>query len=595
MILKAIKLRFRRHLRIQKRQVEELGAQAEQQLERNFIKRLERLAPVKGFVASWMLLLVLLGGCVIGQMRGLSAFYQDITPPAGGTYTEGVLGPFTNANPIYASGLANAAVSRLLFSGLLTYDEENKLVGDLAESWTVDARETSYLVKLRPGLTWHDGKPLTSADVLFTYQVIQNPDAQSPLGSSWRGIEVSAPDPLTVKFILPGALSAFPQSLTNGIIPKHILDTDTGLSALRTSQFNTSQPVGSGPFRFSALEVLGSAADTREERIALTAFDKYHLGKPKLDSFVIRTFRSEQRLVDSFKDQEINAMVGLTRLPADVNASAVRQYGLPLTAQVMTFFKTSEGLLADKAIRHALLYATDRKAILNEVGYPTRPVTQPFLMNQKGYFNPDYSQGSFDLAEAKRQLDKAGWRVGKDGVRYKGKTPLSFNLVAQDSAEYAAVARTLAAQWRAAGVDVELIMRDSDEFQAALAGHSYDALLYGISVGADPDVFVYWHSTQADIRAANRLNFSEWSSGAADVALESGRTRSGKDLRIIKYEPFMRAWRDDVPAVGLYQPRFFYVTRSTVYGLNERVINADVERFKNVHNWMIRTVRVSQE
>lgn len=593
MILKAAKLRFRRSLRMQKRQVEELGMQAEQHLERNFFKRLERLGAVKGFVASWVLLLGLLAGCVIAQMRGLSAYYQDISPAPGGVYTEGVLGQFTNANPIYATGVADTTVAELVFSGLLTYDDNNNIVGDLAESWTLDDRETTYTVKLRPGLTWHDGKPLTADDVVFTYHVIQNPDAQSPLGNSWRGITVKAIDPRTVQFTLPSALSAFPQSLTNGIIPKHILEGIT-MAGLRTAPFNTSQLVGSGPFSFKALEVNGKSTETREERIALAPFEQYHHGKPKLDSFVVRTFRSQDRLIASYKDQEINAIVGLARLPEELeNTKNLYAYSLPMTAQVMSFFKTSQGVLKDPSVRQALVRATDTQAILQDLGYPTRPVTQPFLMGQLGY-NPAYSQAGFNLKEAESRLHKAGWRPGKDGIRQKNGQPLAFNLVAQDSAEYASVAKILADQWRKVGANVELILRDSDEFQAALAGHSYDALLYGISIGPDPDVFVYWDSTQFDARSP-KLNFSEYNSSMADTALESGRTRSDRALRVIKYEPFLRAWRDDAPAVGLYQPRFFYVTRGAVYGLSERIINTDVDRFKNVHNWMIRTVRVSQQ
>src|SRR5688572_28820552 len=93
---RAIKLRFRRQLRLQKRQVEELGAQAEQRLEDDFFKRLERLGVVKRFVSSWLLLVILLIGVVVAQIRGLSGYYQVLAAAPGGTYTEGVLGAFTN-------------------------------------------------------------------------------------------------------------------------------------------------------------------------------------------------------------------------------------------------------------------------------------------------------------------------------------------------------------------------------------------------------------------------------------------------------------------------------------------------------------------
>ncbi|HSX32185.1 MAG TPA: ABC transporter substrate-binding protein, partial [Candidatus Saccharimonadales bacterium] len=301
---RAIKLRVRRSLRLQRRQVEELSVQTGQRIEDDFFKRLERLGAVRRFIVAWITAIVLLIGCTVTQMRGLSAYYQELGPAPGGTYTEGVLGAFTNANPIYATDLADTTVSRLLFSGLVKYDNKNNLVGDLAESWTADARGINYTFTLRPDLRWHDGRPLTADDVVFTYQVIQNPDARSPLFSSFRDIVVAAPNDHTVTFALPGPLASFPYSLTNGIVPKHILGS-TPMLDMRSVSFNSTQPVGSGPFMWQALELSGGSADTREERIGLKAYDRYHFGKPKLNSFVIRTFRNPDHLISSFKKQEV--------------------------------------------------------------------------------------------------------------------------------------------------------------------------------------------------------------------------------------------------------------------------------------------------
>lgn len=587
MITRAFKLRFRRRLRMRKLQVEELGQQAEQQLERNFFRRLERLADVRRFVVSWLALLLLLGGAVIAQVRGLGAYYQVPQPVAGGTYTEGILGAFTNANPLYATGSVDVAVSKLLFASLLTYDEKNNLVGDLAESVVPDERGTTYTVKLKPGLSWHDGKPLTAHDVVFTYQVIQNPDAQSPLRSSWQGITVKASDHLTVTFTLPNQLSAFPYSLTNGIVPQHIL-ADKSMKALRTLTFNSSEPVGAGPFKFNALEVSAGAANNREERIALEPFSDYHAGKPKIDRFVIHSFRDESRLVDSFKNSEIDAMAGLTAVPPELqeNGSA-RVYNLPLTAAVMTFFKVSEGILSDTKVRQALVSATHVETIIKQLGYPAVPVREPLLLTQTGY-NPLYAQFGYDAQVARNTLEAQGWKVGKDGIRFKDGKPLTFNLVAQDNSEYAIVSAELQRQWREVGVDVQVVLQSGTDFQTTLSSHGYDALLYGISIGKDPDVYVYWDSRQADPRSESRLNFSEWRSAIADDALQAGRTRADANLRAIKYQPFLQAWRDEAPALGMYQPRSLYITRLKVYGLSEHPINAEVERFTNVHNWMIR-------
>jgi peptide/nickel transport system substrate-binding protein len=592
---RALRLRFRRRLRLQKRQVEELGAQAERRLENDFFKRLERLGRVRRFIVSWILLVVLLIGTVAAQSRSLSGYYQASLPAPGGTYTEGVLGAFTNANPIYATDLADTTVSELLFAGLLTFNEQNQLAGDLAESFAVDAVGTTYTVRLRPGLTWHDGQPLTSDDVLFTYQVIQNPDARSPLYGSWKDIAVKAVDPLTVTFTLPNTLAPFPYSLTTGIVPRHILG-DTAMLDMRSVPFNSVHPVGAGPFKWQAIELSGGTADRRQETIALAAFDKFHAGEPKLNNFVIRTFRSPEQLLKSFEAQEVTAIAGLTQVPLTLQGDGgVRVYNLPLTAAVMTFFRTQNGLLANSKIRQALVQGADTGKLISTLQYPTRPVRGPLLLGQQAY-DARFQQAAYNFQAAAKLLDDDGWKAdpAKDGQRYKDGQPLSFSLHFLNSSEYTSVARQLAQQWRILGVDVKLEAEIEADFQAILASapsgneFSYDALLYGISIGPDPDVYVYWHSSQTDALSPVRLNFSEYKSSMADDALVAGRTRLDPALRAAKYQPFLQAWQADAPALSLYQPRFLYITHGAVHGLNESTVNSDVGRFKNVHNWQIR-------
>jgi peptide/nickel transport system substrate-binding protein len=590
---RALKLRFRRRLRLQKRQVEELSAQAEQRLEDDFFKRLERLGAVRRFVTAWVLLVALLVGVVVAQTRSLSGYYQVQAPAPGGTYTEGMLGAFTNANPIYATDSVDSTVSELVFAGLLTYSQDNELVGDLAESWTVDAAGTTYAVKLRPNLTWHDGDKLTASDVVFTYQVIQNPDARSPLYSSWTGIKIAAVDELTVTFTLPNPLAAFPYSLTTGIVPQHILG-GVSMSNMRSLSFNSTQPIGAGPFRWQAIEITGQSAETREEKIALRAFDGYHAGKPKLNGFVVRTFRDADRLIKSFQEQEVTSIAGLTQVPSQLQRDGVvRIYNLPLTAAVMTFFRTQESVLASTKLRQALIAGADTKSIMDSLQYPTRPVRQALLTDQLAY-DPRFRQLPYDPVLAAKLLEEDGWTVGQDGMRFKGDVPLTFNLFYLDNPEYAGVAKLLAKQWRTLGANVQLTPQTEADFRAILSSApspgslGYDALLYGVSIGVDPDVYVYWHGSQIDLRSPVRLNFSQYHSVAADAALEAGRTRLDPALRAVKYQPFLQSWQADAPAMGLYQPRFLYITRGAVNGLEESPINTDIGRLRNVHDWQIR-------
>lgn len=586
------KVRLRRGLQRRQQQAAELGTQAEAEMERLFFRRLAHLGDVRRFVISWLSVLVLLSGVVLAQTSALEPYYTRRVPASGGTYTEGTLGSFTNANPLYASGDVDSTVARLVFAGLLQYDERNQLVGQLAKEWSVDARGITYTVKLKPGLKWHDDKPLTSADVVFTYQTIQNPDAKSPLFSSWKDIKVQAVDPVTVVFTLPNALTAFPTSLVNGIVPKHLL-ADVPPSQLRSAEFNTLKPVGAGPFMWHTIEVRGDTPQTREEQIALVANPNYVNGTPKIDQFVVRSFHDEGSLTDSFKRGELQAMVGLeTRSDELKDQEELREFSFSLNGAVMAFFKTTSGALGDIKVRQALVKATNQPQILQGLGYEVTPVRQPLLESQVGY-DKTLSQFNFNLEEANALLESAGWVRGPDGRRQKDGKPLSFRLLAQTSAAAVHTTKQLHDQWRKVGVDAQIILQSASDLQTAVTYHNYDALLYGISIGADPDVFAYWHSSQANITSSSRLNLSEYSSQTADRALEAGRTRDDTAVRATKYKPFLEAWRLDAPAVALYQPRFLYLAQGHINGLTARKLNIPTDRFSNVQNWTIRQTKAS--
>lgn len=556
--------------------------------------RFSRLTRVRRFVLGWVALVVLLISGLVGQNIALSGYYQTLQSVPGGIYKEGVLGEFSNANPIFANSNVDASVSRLLFSGLLKTDGSGALVGDLAQNYEVDTKGLVYTVHLRPGLTWHDGKPLTSADVLYTYQTIQNPDAQSPLESNWKDITVAAPDPKTVTFTLSSPLASFATNLTNGIVPQHVLGS-VAAADLRSSDFNTVQPVGSGPFRWSAIQVVDSTSHDAEQQIALLPFDGYIGGKPKLDEFVVHAYESSAHMQQALSDRQLTAAQGFDTAPAQfAKEPGIVKHNYSLRAANMVFFKTSSGILAEKAVRNALVQAADVPTIVSKLGYPARLVREPFLNGQLGY-DKAYAQPGFDLAAAQKSLDAAGWKLGSKGMREKDGRPLQFNLSAADTSENKLVTSQLQQQWQALGARLQVQMQPPNDFQNTLTYHNYDALLYSISIGTDPDVFVYWDSAQADVRSTNRLNLSEYKSSAADASLEAGRTRIDPEVRAFKYKQFLQAWQQDAPALGLYQPRMLYLTRGSVDGLREEPITIATDRYNNVQNWQFRQAKVTNK
>jgi peptide/nickel transport system substrate-binding protein len=588
----ATKRRFTRKLRRRQRTAVAFGQQADQKIEQLLIRRFDRLASVRRFVGLWVILFLVLIFAGIMQVRGLSSYYQSLSPIPGGIYTEGVIGNFTDSNPLYATGAADTAVSRLVFSGLFKYDKSNKLVGDLANGYTLDSNQTHYVVHLKHGLKWHDGKPVTADDVLYTYKTIQNIGAESPLFSSWQSIKVAKQGNYDISFGLPNPLSAFPYSLTNGIVPYHLLK-DIPPQQLRSAPFNTS-PVGTGPFEWKAIEVTGDNPADREQRISLAAFKDYQGGTPKLDGFNLITFSDDQHMVLAFKQKQISAMSGLDSLPDNLKQDkSVNVYDTPLTTAVMAFFNNSRPPLNDAAVRKALVEAVDRAQMGNVLNQQVQLVNGPLLKGQLGD-DPTLAEPTYNLADANQVLDNDGWVKSADGMRTKNGQKLTFMLSAPDTSGYTKTAQFLQSEWSKAGIQLQVRYYDNDELQQSVVGnHDYEILLDGISIGVDPDVYAYWDSSQASITSQGHLNLSEYKSTPVDQSIEAGRTRADRAVRAVKYKAFLSQWVKDLPALGLYQPNYVYITRGPVFNLDRVSANTAADRYFNVNQWEVRQKRVT--
>lgn len=579
------KLRWRRKVRRHKQKVEDLGDNAGEQFEKHFIRRIIRLDTVRRFVIGWLLLIIMLSGVAMAQTRSLNGYFQHPKPIPGGTYTEGVVGRLTNTNPLFTSTAVDATVSKLVFSGLLRFNEENKLVNDLAESWELDKSDTVYTVKLRRDIVWHDGEKITADDVVFTFRSAQNPDVKSSLFHTWREVRVAKVDDTTVQFKLKAPFAPFIYSLTTGIIPRHLLN-NVEPSQLRSASFNTNHPVGSGPFVWQTLELSENQTESQEQHIGLAAYDLYHLGTPRLENFVVKAYQNKEQALKAFRDRQVDALSGLDELPEDLDQD-VYTHETPTTALQMAFFSTNNGVLKDVNLRKALVYATNAPLIIEQLGYPVIKADQPFLKSSFAY-NSKLKQPPQHVPTANKLLDEAGWNLKEDGRREQNDTNLNIKLLGQNDHENSVIAKGLQQAWTAVGVKTDVILLDGQDFQAAIANRDYDVLLNAISIGADPDIYAFWHSSQADRRAVTRLNFSSYSSKIADQALEAGRSRVDSALRAAKYKPFSQAWQKDNPALALYQPRYLYVTRGQLFFYNPKQVNASTDRLNNVHNWMIR-------
>ncbi len=561
----------------------ELQSSSSKHLTKYVAKRSSRIHAVRRFTIGWLVLAVGLCATTSYAAWNLHAKSKTSAPDNGGTYVEGMTGKINNLNPLFSNGTIDGAASKLLFNGLLRYDEREQYVADLAESWKVGKDNKTYTLTLRRDVTWHDGEPFTARDVLYTIKTIQTPAARSQFFASWQGVKASAKDDYQVTFELASPFAPFVDAMTVPILPAHVLE-DVEPANLRSATFSNS-PIGTGPFKMQILRTTNKG-----QQLELEANDTYFKTTPRVDRFVLAAYAREEELLKDLKNREITSAVDLSS--DSVNSlsenTQVRTAQMPLNNGVFAFFKTTNKPLNDANLRKALVLATDRAPFLDIFQTRYQPLKSAILPHQLGY-SSSFNQKT-DLKAAAKALDQAGWKL-QDGVRKKGSQTLEFNLVTVDSAEYSKVASELQRQWKELGVVLKPRMLNQEQLeQTALSAHDYDILLYGISIGSDPDVYAYWHSSQA---RPGGLNFSEWKSPRADLNLEIGRTRLDPILRKARYQDFSDEWQKSAPAVALYRPRLSYSYHQNAQGFSIFSLNTSANRLTNVEHWTAATRSVT--
>ena len=569
-----------KHVRVRARKIE--GATV-RHAHRFIISRWANLRDVRRHALGWIILAGLLVVATGLQLYWVQRSHSIHAPAAGGTYAEGVIGRLDTINPIYASTQSERSASYLIFSSLLRYDAQNNLESDLATTWKASEDGKVYTVDLRKDAYWHDGQKVTASDVSFTLGLIKNPQTRSYLYRTWQDVQVKQTGAYQLQFTLPGAYAPFPHALTFGVLPKHILGKVSPVR-LREHPFNRD-PVGSGPFKFRGIQIINPDAD----RVVLQAERDlgYYRGPVKLERFQLHTYKDHDDLRQGFLSREINAANEVTtadirtisdQLPTTVVTDA------PLHNGVYAFFRTDNPKVNDTSVRRALVKATDRSQLRKTLAGYASPLEGPLLPDQVDGIGT-MKQAGYDVKAAGAELDAAGW-VLKNGVREKDGQKLQLSVVAPQSGDFPEILGELAKQWRKVGVDVQTQLVQTKTFeQNILTSRAYDVLLYELALGADPDVFAYWHSTQASVRG---FNLSNYKSGVADDALLSARNRSETALRTAKYQGFFKQWLEDAPAVALYQPHLRYVTTDTTRAIvpSQSVIDA-LGRYNRLDQWTV--------
>jgi len=551
---------------------------------RRFVfRRLDNFREVRRHIALWVVAVGIVVGASGLQLLWYQQSYRTQAVANDGTYAEAVLGPIDTLNPIFASSSAEESAGNLLFSRLLSYDTTGHLNYDLASSMVISADQKTYTLQIRPDARFTDGIYVRAKDVVFTVNLLKNPATRSTI-SGWNDVSATVVDDRTVAFTLPAVYAAFPHALNFlPILPEHIL-RDVEPSAIRENDFSTS-PVGSGPF---ILRFTQDVDKTNGRKIIHLARNTgYYRGATKLDRFQLHVYPNGEAIAKAINTSEVNAATDMTVTDtAKIKADRYTVERKPINSGVYALFNTTSPVLQDKTIRQALQIGTNTQTIRDDIGKGTPELYLPFVTSQLDTTAP--GAPVYDPAAANRLLDAAGWAL--DGkIRKKDGVPLKLAVVTTKNNDFEKTLESLATQWRALGITVTTTIADptdtSQNFvQNILQPRSYDVLLYQLTIGGDPDVYAYWHSSQA----SQGFNFSNYSNAISDDALVSARSRIEPNLRAAKYATFAQQWLNDAPAIGLYQATTQYVYSKSVHVLpaTEKLVSAS-DRYADVLYWSV--------
>lgn len=371
----------------------------------------------------FLVLVILFLSSSIFLAVGFYYHHTVIGPARGGTYIEGIIGSPGFINPIYlAKNDVDRDLVELIFSGLMKYNSEGKIVPDLAADYPKISNDgKTYDIHLKENAYFHDGKKVTADDVIFTIQSIQNPDFKSPLRANWLGVQVTKVSPEEIKFQLPNPYPGFIENLTLKILPSHIWDKISPAQTLLSSY--NFQPIGSGPYKLTSTKQDKSG---RISSIELSYFKKYYDPKPYISKIIFSFFKDKNSLLSAAQNGYVDGFSLPQPLAKSLDNFNAYEFSQPRYFAVFFNLEDKDKLFTDKRVREALNYATNKEEILKQIALGHgRIIDSPILPDIYHYNQPSITY-KFDLDKAKSLLQQAGF-IEENGAMVKKIPGQSFH------------------------------------------------------------------------------------------------------------------------------------------------------------------------
>jgi len=493
------------------------------------------------------LILLLLAGCANEQSN--SGPQEKAYKPAayGDIIVRGDIGDASNLIPILASDSASHSIAGLIYNGLVKYDKDMNIVGDLAESWDISDDGLVITFHLRKGVKWHDGKPFTAKDVLYTYQITVDPKTPTAYAGDFLKVkkaEVLDDYTFRVTYDKPFAPSLI--SWSSAVLPRHLLE---GQNITKSSL--ARHPVGTGPYLFK--EWLAG------QKIVLVSNADYFEGRPYVDGHVTRIIPDMATMFLELRARNID-MMGLTPLQytRQTENNLFRQsfdkYRYLAFAYTYLGYNLKHPFFADKRVRQAISYAINKEEIISGVLLGLgKPATGPYKPGTWAY-NENVKTYSYNPQKARELLRAAGWtKTNNDGFLEKDGRPFTFELVTNQGNETRQkCAEIIQRQLKEVGIDVKIRILEWAAFiNDFINKRRFEAVILGWTIPLDPDAYDVWHSSKT---APEELNFISYKNPEVDALLEKARSTFEQKLRKKYYDRFQEILVEDQPYTFLYVP-----------------------------------------
>ncbi|MFH0821155.1 MAG: peptide-binding protein [Pseudomonadota bacterium] len=481
-------------------------------------------------------------------------------PAYGDMIVRGSIGDASVLLPVLASDSASFDITGLIYNGLVKYDKDIKLVGDMAERWEIAEDKLRIRFFLKKGVKWHDGAPFTSRDAEYTYKVIIDPKTPTAYASNFLRIKefrILDEHSFEIKYDRPFAPSL--GSWGQSILPAHLLEgKDATQSPLKR------EPVGTGPFKFVEWKT--------GEKIVLDAFPDYFDGRPYLARVLTRTIPDLATMFLELKAGKIDQM-GLTPLQFRRQTETkffnenFRKYRYLAFGYTYLGFNLLEPKFQDKRVRQAITSAIDRQSIVDGVLLGLGEVAHVPYKPDTMWFNPNVKKWPHDVTKAKLLFAEAGWRdTNGDGILDKDGEPFEFTIITNQGNDLRKNAATIIQRdLKSVGIKVNIRVIEWAAFlKNFINKRKYEACVLGWGIGIDPDQMDIWNSQKT---GEHQLNFMSYKNEEVDRLLEQGVSTYDPQERKKYYDRFQEIIAEDQPYTFLWVQDALPIIHARIHGV----------------------------